>query len=134
MLIDTNVLLDVALDRQPHSVAAVELLTRLEQMPGRAFVAWHTISNFYYVFTKAGGSPPPEIFITGLINFVEVVPTGTEAVRYALSLPMDDFEDALQVAAARACGADYIVTRDESDFTASPIPAILPEQALAQLR
>ena len=133
MLIDTNVLLDVALDRQPHSSVAVELLTRLEHMPGRAFVAWHTISNFYYVFTKAAGRPAPENFITGLINFVEVVPTGTEAVRYALSLRMNDFEDALQVAAARACGADYIVTRDRSDFVNSPIPAILPYQAIAQL-
>lgn len=38
----------------------------------------------------------------------------------ALKLPMEDFEDALQAAAAQACGADYIITRNGRDFTKAP--------------
>ncbi len=70
------------------------------------------------------------VFITG---FAEVVPTGTESIRYALSLPMADFEDAMQVAAARAASVQHIVTRDARDFANSPIPAITPEQAILEL-
>ena len=64
---------------------------------------------------------------------MKVAETGTEAVRYATALPMTDFEDALQVAAARACGARHIVTRNVRDFVRSPIPAISPQEALDQL-
>lgn len=45
-------------------------------------------------------------------------------------MPMRDFEDALQVAAAMACGAQFIVTRNERDFKASPVPALSPEAFL----
>ena len=62
-----------------------------------------------------------------------VAPADSQALRYAVSLPMADFEDAMQVAAAKACGARYIVTRNVRDFARSPIPAITPGEALAQL-
>ena len=133
MLLDTNVLVDVALDRRPHSIASTELVNRLSNEPGRAFVAWHTIATFHYVVSKELSDYRARelvVFITGL---AEVVPTGTESIRYALSLPMVDFEDAMQVAAAHAAGAQHIVTRNIGDFTNSPIPAITPEQAIQEL-
>ncbi len=49
MLLDTDVLIDVALDRRPHSDAAAKLLDRIERDPRNAFIAWHTASNFYYL-------------------------------------------------------------------------------------
>ena len=49
ILIDTDVLIDVALDREPFSDAASELLDRLQTGPKRAYVAWHTVANFYYL-------------------------------------------------------------------------------------
>ena len=39
----------------------------------------------------------------------------------------------MQVAAARFYGARRIVTRDLKDFVNSPIPAVSPGQALAEL-
>ncbi|MCY3786822.1 MAG: hypothetical protein OXG47_08880 [bacterium] len=72
-------------------------------------------------------------FIVELTRFVQVAETGTEAVRYAAALPMADFEDALQVAAARACGARRIVTRNLKDYKHSPIPAVSPQEALSEL-
>ena len=46
---------------------------------------------------------------------------------------MTDFEDAMQVAAARACEADFIVTRNERDFAESPIPTLTPAGAMVEL-
>ena len=68
-----------------------------------------------------------------MLEYAEVAPTSTDDLRYALSLPMTDFEDAMQVAAARACEADFIVTRNERDFAESPIPTLTPAGALAEL-
>jgi len=46
---------------------------------------------------------------------------------------MADFEDAMQVAAARACNARHIVTRKLTDYRLSPIPAISPQDAVSAL-
>ena len=50
------------------------------------------------------------------------------------NLPMKDFEDALQCAAALACGADVIVTRNLEDYQLSPINAVTPTQILNDLQ
>lgn len=133
MLLDTDLLIDVALDRQPHSNAASEILDRLENDRRNAFIAWHTVSNFFYLVAPSRGGKSTRDFIMELTRFVSVSETGTEGIRYAASLPMKDFEDAMQVAAARACGARHIITRNVRDFVRSPIPAITPQEALRQL-
>ena len=133
MLIDTNVLLDVALRRQPYYALASALLGHLAQSPAGAFIAWHTVSNFYYIARPHLGDEETRRTIEELTDFLNIVPTGNESLAYALSLPIADFEDAMQVAAAHAANAQHIVTRDEHDFTNSPIPAITPEQALREL-
>lgn len=133
MLLDTDVLIDVALDRRPHSDLASEILDRLEHGYRKAFIAWHSVSNFYYVVSPSRGEITARDFILELTRFVEVAESGTEAIRYAAALPMTDFEDAMQVAAADACGARYIVTRNMKHFRRSPIPAISPEDALGKL-
>ena len=133
MLIDANVLIDLALNRQPYAAQARDLFDRIDQQRERAFIAWHTISNVYYVVSGRRGAQATHEFIADLPSFVEVARTDTADMRYAVGLPMADFEDALQVAAASACGARSIVTRNVRDFARSPIPAVTPTEALARL-
>lgn len=130
ILLDTDVLIDLALDRQPHASAAARLLDSIEQGAEGACIAWHTVSNFYYLVAPTRGRENVKKFIVELTRFVEVASTDAHAVRYAASLEMSDFEDALQVAAARSAGARRIVTRNTKDYARSPIPAVLPETAL----
>ena len=134
MLLDTDVLIDLALDRHPFSGPASMLLDRIEHGSANAFIAWHSVSNFYYLVAPSRGNANTRDFIVELIRFVDVASTGTDSLRYAASLPMTDFEDAMQVAAARACGARHIVTRNLRDYRHSPIPAISPEDALEQVQ
>ena len=133
ILLDTDVLIDVALDRHPHSGPSSELLDQIEQGAESAYIAWHSVSNLYYIVAPARGGLSTRDFIVELTRFVEVATTDTEAIRYASGLPMGDFEDAMQVAAARACGARHIVTRNVRDYARSPIRAIDPQEALAEL-
>ena len=133
MLLDTDVLIDIALDRRPFSDPASALLDRIERSRKSAFIAWHSVSNLYYIVAPAHGGVTTLDFIVDLTCIVEVATTGTEAVRYAAELPMADFEDAMQVASARACGAGHIVTRNLKDYKRSPIRAISPQDALREL-
>ena len=122
-------LIDVLLDRLPHADTSEAFLLRAQHGAEPASIAWHTVANVYYVGWRGGVDARD--FIVDLTRFVGIAPADAESVRYAASLPMADFEDALQVAAARACGARCVVTRNLADYARSPIPAISPQEALS---
>ena len=133
MLLDTDVLVDVALDRLPYADPAAELLDRIEQGSHSACIAWHTVSNLYYLVAPSTGEVSARDFVAELTRIVTVAATDTDSVRYAAELPMPYFEDAMQVAAARACGARRIVTRNIEDYQLSPIRAVTPAEAIEEL-
>jgi predicted nucleic acid-binding protein len=128
VLLDTDVLLDVALAREPHAAQSTAVL-RWAEAGGDAVVAWHTLANCAYLL-KGGGRP----FLNRLLRIVEVAPTGTADARRAMELPMADLENAFQAAAALAWRADAIVTRNVRDFHRSPVRALTPSAFLKQTR
>jgi hypothetical protein len=128
-LLDTDVLLDVGLRRPRFFGPSSAVLEWAEAQPGQAAVAWHSLANVSYLLR-----PDARAFIRDLLEFVEVSPTGTEAARQAAALPMSDFEDALQAAAAVAFGASYVVTRNVRHYRRSPVPAIAPGEFASALR
>lgn len=125
-LLDTDILLDVALAREPHATASAAVL-RWAESGGPAAVAWHSLTNCVYLLKGGGRS-----FLERLLRLVEVAPTATADARRALDLPMSDLEDAFQAAAALAWGADMIVTRNISDYRRSPVRALSPRAFLKQ--
>ena len=96
-------------------------------------VAWHSISNLYYLLRSALADAKAREFISDLLRFAAVASGGTDAVRQALLIPMRDFEDALQVSAALSGGAELIVTRNIRDFVRSPLPAVTPSHFLQKI-
>ena len=123
LLLDTDVLLDIALQRAEFFQDSARVLDWAEAAPGQAAVAWHSLSNLAYLVR-----PDARPFLRDLLQFVEVAPTTTEDARHALSLSFSDFEDALQVAAAQSFSASFIITRNLTHYRRSPIPALAPKQ------
>jgi predicted nucleic acid-binding protein len=126
-LIDSDVLLDVALIREPHAQASASVL-RWAESGGSAAVAWHTLTNCAYLL-KRDGRP----FLERLLQVVEVASVGGADARRALQLPMNDIDDAFQAAAALAWGADVIVTRNLVDYRHSPVGALSPAAFLKRV-
>jgi len=62
-----------------------------------------------------------------------VATVGDSDARRAFTLGFSDLEDALQAVAAEACAADFIVTRNESDFVKSSVPVLTPSHFLARV-
>lgn len=133
ILLDTDVLIDLALDRKPHAEPAAVLIDFLAKRAKGAFVAWHSLSNFHYMVSPTRGKQASRDFLLDLTRFVSVAPTTTESLLYAGGLALSDFEDAMQVAAAVACQADVIVTRNLRDYARSPVRAEEPRGLLREL-
>jgi len=125
ILVDTNVLLDVALARQPHLNQSAEVLRWAEQ-GGEACVASHSLANCAYLLKDDG-----RVFLKGVLAFMQVAPVGTHEAQVALKLPMSDLEDAMQVSCALSWQTDLIISRNAKDFRRSPVPAVSPRQFLA---
>lgn len=130
LLLDINVFLDVVFKR-PGEAASADLFSQCGQKH-EAWLAWHSVATLAYLIERQSSAAQARDFISGLLTWARVVPTTHEDAVLALSWPMPDFEDALQAAAARACGASYIITRNECDFLTSPVAALSPDAFLAQ--
>jgi predicted nucleic acid-binding protein len=128
LLLDTDVLLDFALNREPHATGAKRLLGWASTNPGRCAVAWHSLANLNYMMRGK-----TEQFIRDLLEFVEVPRTGREQMQVALDMGFADLEDAMQTSAAMLFGAQLIVTRNIRDYRRSPIKADTPDAVLKLL-
>ena len=130
-MLDLNILLDVVQQREPFYEASAAVLTMALDGRVRAFLPAHVFTTLYYVVRKAVGKETAESTIDRLLSRLEVAPSGRAELRRARSLQMADFEDAVVACAAEAAGCAWIVTRNEEDFSASPVPAITPAELLA---
>ncbi len=128
VLLDTDILLDVALNRPQFYDASARVLAWAESEPGQAAVAWHSLSNLAYLVR-----PDARPLLRDLLQFVEVAPVATDSARLATEMPLGDFEDALQVASALAFGASYLITRNMGHYKRSAIPALSPAQFLERI-
>ncbi len=130
ILIDTDILLDVAFGRQLFFEDSATILDHTESGYLKSFIAWHSVANFYYITEKGSKGKDNIGFIKDLLQFVKIAPTTTDDALYAIRLNFNDFEDALQVAAAKSCKANYIITRNIKHYKKSPTPAITPSDYL----
>ena len=128
LFIDTDVLLDVLLAREPHLSASSVLLDWASAHPGKAAVSWHGLANVHYLCE--GGA---EDFIHDLLHFCEVPATGTSDMLLALDMDFKDLEDALQTAAALKFNAQLIVTRNVRDYRKAGIAVKTPADVLSLL-
>jgi predicted nucleic acid-binding protein len=133
-LIDTNVIMDALIDREPFAAKAREILAHCSQGKFCGYFAGHTIPNIFYILRKDYSSAERKDMLIGVCRAMDVVGIDKSILMNALTNEyFDDVEDGLQAECAASVGADYIVTRNTADFSTSPIPAILPEDFLAEL-
>lgn len=128
LLLDTNIVLDVLMDRMPFSDYAVELFSRAEDGTIMGYLCGTTITTIYYLTAKTVGDERAREEIKKLLKLFEVAPVNRHVLESALVAGFSDFEDAVIHEAACHAGADAIVTRNRKDFSKSRIPVYSPQE------
>jgi predicted nucleic acid-binding protein len=133
VLFDTNVILDVLLERKPHLDVAAKLFALVDNGRLDGSVCATTVTTIHYIAAKDFGSKRARAQVHGLLGLFNVAPVGRDVLGSALDTDFADYEDAVVHEAARAAGVTAIVTRDRRGFAGSAIPAIDPEELLAAI-
>ena len=129
-MIDTNVIIDVFMKREPH-VKHSALFLKLCGAKVNGCVAASQITDIFYLLVRMGtDEQTAKNVIKKLIDNVKVLDVLAADVRNGLASDMTDFEDALLACCAKRVNADFIVTRNKDDFKLSPVTPIYPEDFL----
>lgn len=130
VLFDTNVVLDVMLDRKPFAESAARIFSMVESGKMTGFLGATTITTIYYLAMKAVGSEKARLEVKKLFKLFEVAPVNRAVLENAANLNFPDFEDAVLHEAARHAGVQTIITRNAEDFKKAKLPIHSPEEFL----
>jgi len=131
VLIDTNVLLDIALKRAPFYQASALALTKARRQ-GDTLLCATSVTTLHYFLRQKLGEAGARAFLDQTFRVMSVAKVEQSTVQAALSSAMADFEDGVIAHAALACNSNLILTRNPKDFNQSPVTAISPEDYLNQ--
>lgn len=131
ILIDTNVLLDYLLTREPYFEDAKNVILSCADGKINGCIAAHSIPNMFFILRKDYNAKERREILSNLCSIFDV--EGIDKGKLLAGLENEDFsdfEDCLQMECAKSYGADYIVTRNVSDYVTSEIKAIDPKEYL----
>ena len=133
VLFDTNIILDVLLDRKPFSEHASYLMSKVERSEINGFLCATTITTIHYLLSKYLDKEKAIDSINSIMALFEVASVNRLVIENALKSKFSDFEDAVLHESARHAGAEYIITRNINDFKITKIPAFTPAEFLNML-
>jgi predicted nucleic acid-binding protein len=130
ILIDTNVILDFILDRQPHQANAAAIFDLIAGETIEAYTTASSITDIYYLIRKYRDDLTTRAAIRTLLETFHIIAVDMDDCQKALNLPIPDFEDALVIACADKTRLDYIVTNDSQFLKLTLANAVKPEDFL----
>ena len=131
MLFDTNVLMDVLLERQPFVHESAKVMDQVVRGAVTGLIGATTVTTIFYLASREIGSKEAMRHIQKLMNLYEVASVTRSVLDAAITSNSPDFEDAVLAEAAHQAGAQAIITRNLKDFAHSPVRAYTPRQWLA---
>ena len=133
VLFDTNIILDLLLDRTPFVDSVAQLLSKVEQGDLMGCLCATTITTISYLATKVVGGKKARKEIQKLLTLFEIAPVNRAVLQAAIYSGALDFEDGVIYEAAAFVEADGIVTRDPKGFKKAKIRIYSPGELLQML-
>lgn len=128
ILFNTNVVLDVLLNRQPFAANAIHLFSAVEQAVIQGFLCATTITTLDYLCTKTIDRQSAKNAINGLLELFAVAEVNQHILKAAIASGFTDFEDAVLYQAGICAGIDGLVTRNAKDFNLAECPVYHPNE------
>ena len=131
LLIDTNVILDVLLKREPFVGHAAKILQLIERQNVQEYVSTSAITDIYYIACRQlHDKLAVKKLLQQILQIIGIAAVSKQEIEQALQLDWVDFEDSVQYAVAYQQNMDGIVTRNPKDYQNAKLKIWQPEQLL----
>lgn len=134
VLVDTNVVLDVLLDRRPFAEAATQVFALVEESRIEGFLCATTVTTVDYLLGQSLAPERARDALQRLLNLFEIAPVNRSVLEQALRSGISDFEDAVMEQAGRLVAADAITTRNVRDFEKSTVTVFDPLELISTVK
>ena len=133
LMIDTNILLDVLVKREPFYEASREVLRLCEEKKVQGFLSASAATDIFYLVRRHLHSTNSAYKCLGyVLDILKVLTVTNEDVIHAYTKKAHDFEDCLLAVCAASNKCDYIITRNKRDFEEFNIETLSPEELLSR--
>jgi len=126
-LIDTNVALDVMLNRKGYTHAAF-IFSFAKRNVISGYISASAITDIFYIAKKELGKESTKNALKDILRVFKPATVTDKNIYQALNLDWSDFEDSVQYVVGESFAVDYIITRNTHDYSLSSIPVVTPEQ------
>ena len=129
VLIDTNVILDILLQREPYHKDAARVGVLSEKGYLHSYISASAVTDIFYIARKEVASREIALgLIKDILKTIHIAMVTESNIYEALELKWNDFEDSVQYVVGKSISADYIITRNAVDFAKGQIKAISPNE------
>jgi predicted nucleic acid-binding protein len=133
VLFDTNVILDVLLQRQPYDIAATKLMAAAETSQITGYLGATTVTTLFYLYAKTSSRGDARRAVDKLLQIFSITPINHNVLQAALKRDFKDYEDAVLHEAGLRVGVDCIVTRNAKDFSKANVTIYEPHDLVTIL-
>jgi predicted nucleic acid-binding protein len=135
VLVDTNIVLDFLLQREPFSQDAELLFQAIDVGEVVGYVTATTLTDIFYISRRHTRSiEQARQAVSETLTAMMICPVDRVVLESAFNSGLPDFEDAVQIFSAVAQGLEAIVTRDAQGLLSSPIPVLSIQELFQQVR
>lgn len=133
VLIDTNIILDVLLEREPFLRDAEALFEAIESQQIEGYVTATTLTDIFYIVRKNRGIAIAQQAISRILIGMQICTVDRSILETAILFNLSDFEDAVQLACAISDNLDAIATRNAQDFAGASLAILSAGELLERL-
>jgi predicted nucleic acid-binding protein len=126
IFLDTNVILDVLIKREPFYIDSSKVLTLVNEKIVSGYISAITINNIYYILRKLRDKETAKNFTAEILESFEIISLTKDILSQANKTSISDYEDGIQFFSALDCGCDFLITRNDKDYPKFGIRIITP--------
>ena len=130
IFLDTNVILDYLLEREPFYYDALKLWAACEEGTVEGYVSALTVNNVHYIAHRLKSETTAMIAVRGILSVFNVVPLDKELMKLAADFHDRDYEDDIQLQSAIRSGCAHLFTRDPTHFHTKALAIVPPSSFL----
>lgn len=124
ILLDTNIVLDVLLARNPFVYSAREIFIKIENAEVDGYLSASSVTTLHYLAAKSLGKHDADKTIEELLVLFSIANIDKTVLQNACRENGVDYEDSVIYCAAKQENIDIIITRDKKGFKNSKVTVV----------